>query len=92
MPRTNDTALNNEKNTRGVMFYTLMDSFKRYLRVKMEGCLMEKVARRLVRDELMFRKKLVILGYARDCGNNVNVWCEFEVSKSSFYLWKNALE
>ncbi len=53
---------------------------------------MEKLVQRLVRDELMFRKKLVVLGYARECGNDAKAWREFEVPKSSFYLWKKAFE
>jgi len=58
----------------------------------MEGCLMEKLVQRLGRDEQIFSKKLMILGYARDCGNNAKAWREFEVPKSSFYLWKKAFE
>ncbi len=51
---------------------------------------MEKLVQRLVQDELMFRKKLAVLGYARDCGRNAKAWRDFEVPKSTFYLWKKA--
>ena len=40
---------------------------------------MEKLVQRLVRDELMFRKELVVLGYARDCGTNAKMCREREV-------------
>ena len=40
---------------------------------------MEKLVQRLVREELMFRKELVVLGYARDCGNNAESCRECEV-------------
>lgn len=51
---------------------------------------MEKLVQRLVQDELMFRKKLAVLGYARDCGRNAKAWRDFKVPKSTFYLWKKA--
>jgi len=53
---------------------------------------MERIVRRLVQDELRFRKKLAVLEYARECGNNIKAWREFEVPKSTFYLWKKAYE
>ncbi len=51
---------------------------------------MENTVRRLVRDELRFRKKLAVLEYARACGNDAKAWREFKVPKSTFYLWKKA--
>ena len=53
---------------------------------------MEKVVGRYVRDELMFRKKLAVLEYAHECGHNAKAWKEFDVSKSTFYLWKKAYD
>ena len=53
---------------------------------------MEKLVQRLVRDELRFRKKLAVLGYARDIRSNSKAWREFEVPKSTFYLWKKTYE
>ena len=53
---------------------------------------MDKIGQRLVRDELRFRKKLAVLEYARACGNDAKAWREFEVPKSTFYLWKKAYE
>ena len=53
---------------------------------------MEKLVQRLVRDELIFRKKLAVLGYAGDVGNNATAWRDFEIPKSTFYLWKKSYE
>lgn len=53
---------------------------------------MEKLVQRLVRDELMFRKKLAVLEYARGIGSNAKAWREYEIPKSTFYLWKKAYE
>ncbi len=51
---------------------------------------MERIIQRLVRDELRFRKKLAVLEYARECGNDAKAWREFKVPKSTFHLWKKA--
>ena len=53
---------------------------------------MERIVQRLVRDELRFRWKLVVLEYARECGSNTKAWREFEMPKSTFYLWKKAYD
>ena len=53
---------------------------------------MEGLVQRLVCDELRFRKKLAVLEYARACGNNAESWREFDVLKSTFYLWKRAYD
>ena len=53
---------------------------------------MEKLVQRLVRDELRFRKKLAVLGYARDVGSNAKAIRDFEIPKSTFYLWRKAYE
>ncbi len=51
---------------------------------------MEKLVQRLVRDELMFRKKKAVLEYARDVNSNATALRDFEIPKSTFYLWKKA--
>jgi transposase InsO family protein len=38
----------------------------------------------------MFRKKKAVLEYARDIGSNAGAWRDFEIPKSTFYLWKKA--
>ncbi|MFC1543521.1 hypothetical protein ACFL4K_03160 [Candidatus Neomarinimicrobiota bacterium] len=53
---------------------------------------MEKTVQRLVREELMFRKKWAVLEYAREFDNDAKAWIEFEVPKSTFYFWKKASE
>ena len=53
---------------------------------------MEKMVQRSVRDELMFRMKLAVLGDAHECGNDTKAWREIEVPKSTFYPWKKAYE
>ncbi len=40
---------------------------------------MEKLVQRLVRDELRFRKKLAVLGYARGVGSNAKAIRDFEM-------------
>ncbi len=53
---------------------------------------MEKLVQILVRDELRFRKKVAVLGYARDVGSNTKALRNFEIPKSTFYLWKKTFE
>ena len=51
---------------------------------------MEKLVQRLVRDELKYRKKLLVLEYARGIGNNAEACRDFNIPDSSFYEWKKA--
>ena len=53
---------------------------------------MEKLVQRLVRDELKYRKKLLVLEYARGIGNNAKACRDFNIPDSSFYEWKKAYE
>ncbi|MCH8837906.1 MAG: IS481 family transposase [Candidatus Marinimicrobia bacterium] len=53
---------------------------------------MEKLVQRLVRDELKYRKKLLVLEYARGIGNNAEACRDFNIPDSSFYEWKKAYE
>ena len=53
---------------------------------------MEKLVQRLVRDELKYRKKLLVLDYARGIGNNAEACRDFNIPDSSFYEWKKAYE
>jgi len=53
---------------------------------------MEKLVQRLVRDELRFRKKMMVLEYARGIGNNVQACRDFNIPDSSFYEWKKVYE
>jgi transposase InsO family protein len=53
---------------------------------------MEKLVQKLVRDELRFRKKLMVLEYARGIGNNVQACRDFNIPDSSFYEWKKVYE
>ena len=53
---------------------------------------MERIVQRLVREELRFGKKLAVLEYAHECGNDAKAWREFEISKSTFYLCKKAYD
>ena len=45
-----------------------------------------------VREELRIRRFWVILEYPRLSGNIAKVCREFEVQRSSFYVWKKAFE
>ena len=45
-----------------------------------------------VREELRIRRIWVVLEYARLCGNAAKACREFEVNRSSFYVWKKAFE
>jgi len=45
-----------------------------------------------IKDTLAVRRKMVILEYARLCGNVVKVCREFEIPRSSFYKWKEAFD
>ena len=45
-----------------------------------------------VREELRIRRIWTILEIARLSGNVAKVCREFEVQRSSFYVWKNAFE
>ena len=53
---------------------------------------MEGLVQRLVRYELRFRKKLMVLEYARGIGNNAKACRDFNIPDSSFYEWKKAYE
>ena len=53
---------------------------------------MEKLVQRLVRDELKYRKKLLVLEYADGIGNNAEACRDFNIPYSSFYEWKKAYE
>ena len=53
---------------------------------------MDKLVRKLVREELRFRRKLIILEYAREIGNDSKACREFNVSRSTFYYWKKAFK
>ena len=53
---------------------------------------MEKLVQRLVRDELKYRKKLLVLEYAGGIGNNAEACRDFNIPDSSFYEWKKAYE
>ena len=53
---------------------------------------MEKLVQRLVRDELRFRKKLLVLEYTRGLGSNAKACRDFNIPDSSFYEWKKAYE
>jgi hypothetical protein len=46
---------------------------------------MEKRVQRLVRVELMFRKKLAALKFARSTRSNARAYKVFEIPKSTFY-------
>lgn len=43
-----------------------------------------------IKDVLAVRRKMVILEYARLCGNVAKACREFEIPRSSFYKWKKA--
>ncbi len=53
---------------------------------------MEGLVQRLVRDELRFRKKLMVLEYARGIGSNAQACGDFNIPDSSFCEWKKAYE
>ena len=53
---------------------------------------MEELVHRLVRDELRYRKKLMVLEYAQDIGSNAQACRDFNIPDSSFYEWKKAYE
>ena len=53
---------------------------------------MEKLVQRMVRDELKFRKKLMVLEYARGMGSNAEACRDLSIPDSSFYEWKKAYE
>jgi len=43
-----------------------------------------------IKKYLESRRKLIVLEYAKLCGNVVKACREFEVPRSSFYRWKRA--
>ena len=45
-----------------------------------------------VREELRIRRIWVVLEYARLSGNIAKACREFNVNRSSFYVWKKAFE
>jgi len=45
-----------------------------------------------VKDILEARRKLVVLNYAKACGNAAKACREFEVPKASFYRWKRSFD
>ena len=45
-----------------------------------------------IKDVLAVRRKMVILEYARLCGNVTKACREFEIPRSSFYKWKKAFD
>ena len=51
---------------------------------------MDKLVQKLVRDELQFRRKLNILGYAHDIGSDAEAYRDFGIPKSTYYSWKKA--
>jgi len=50
----------------------------------------DKLVKKLVRDELQFRRKLNILRYAHDIGCDAKAYRDFGIPKSTFYTWKKA--
>ena len=46
----------------------------------------------VLRRPVLTRRKLIILEYARLCGNVAKACREFEVPRSSFYKWKKAFD
>ncbi len=53
---------------------------------------MKEEVRKAVREELKLRRKLLVLNYARECGNAAKACREFNVPNTSFYEWKKAYE
>jgi len=45
-----------------------------------------------IKEYLNFRRKLIILEYAKELKNNIKAIREFNVPKSTFYKWKKAFE